>query len=103
MSTNKSTNRDRLLLQQGMQQQRTRKTEGSILKPLLPTGSVPFPIYRNARDQQEHPILKIMLTLLVILCISCLGSLSLTPHLLPSAFFHNQPSPPQPFATGSAR
>ncbi len=102
MSTNKSTNRDRLLLQQGMQQQRTRKTEGSILKPLLPTGSVPFPIYRNARDQQEHPILKIMLTLLVILCIYCLGSLSLAPHLLPSAFFHNQPSSPLPLSTGMA-
>src|SRR5438034_2080674 len=90
MPNDRTTHVDKLLLHPGMQQKGTNQTGSAIARPLLSARPVPAPVYRDVRNQGEHPILKILFTLLVILCMYCLGSLSLASHLLPSAFFHSQ-------------
>jgi hypothetical protein len=96
MSMNRlPTKRDGLLFQQSAQQHAARKTGGSSPQPI---GMSPVPA---GQDLQAHSVLKMLFTLLLIICVYCLGSFSLAPHLLASSFFSNQLSSSSPPSTGA--
>lgn len=96
MPTNRTLQENELLFQQA-----TKKKEDAAPGSLRSPGQLPSPVHRGEQHQPGQHMLNVYLTLLVILCLAALGSLSLAPHLLPSAFLHNQPLSPLPVASGA--
>lgn len=100
MSTNKPPTRNEPLLQQSMETQGMRKAGNPAPGSLLPGGAVIVPGRRPAQASQEHHILKVFLTLLVILCIYCLGSFPLISYTI-APLLSSTPSSTLPSSTSS--
>lgn len=65
-------------------------------------GSLSIAVVHEERERRERHTLKILLTLLLIVCLYSLGSLSLAPHLLSASFFNAQAASPPASVGGGA-